>query len=52
MHVYLEDFMDEDDLNAACKLICRITATILVKVYANLSEYYANRRVLFKLTAH
>ena len=37
MRVYMEDFMDEDDLNAAC--ICRITATILVNVYAKLSEY-------------
>ena len=50
MRVYMEDFMDEDDLDAAC--ICRITATTLVNVYAKLSEYYANKRILFKLTAH
>ena len=31
MRVYMEDFMDEDDLDAAC--ICRITATTLVNVY-------------------
>ena len=44
------DFIDEDDLDAA--FICRITATALLNVYAKLSEYYANKRVLFNLTAH
>jgi len=42
--------MDKNDLDAA--FICRITATTLLNVYAKLSEYYANKRVLFKLTAH
>jgi len=55
MRVYMEDFMDEDDLNAACKLICNnntTTATTSLNLYAKLSEYYANKRVLFNLTAH
>jgi len=49
MRVYMEDFMDEDDLDAS--FICRMTASTLLSVYAKLSEYYANKRVLFKLTA-